>query len=166
MVVAFGSGAAEEEGGEGGAVVAFEAKGPVLIFGGEGFVFVAAFSDEVSEPAVAEGVEADPGFDGEGVAVGEAKGGVVGELPGGGAVELEGGVFYGEAGVFGRDEGALRECGVSGGGAGFILFEVPQNERGDLGGWVAVFLGECIEAESEDDGEDGAELHFQRKHCD
>jgi hypothetical protein len=27
-------------------------------------------------------------------------------------------------------------------------------------------LGECIEAESEDDGEDGAELHFQRKHCD
>lgn len=125
VVIAFWSVAAEEKGGEGGALVAFEAEGPVLVFGGEGFVFVAAFSDEIGKPAIAEGVEADPGFDGEGVSVAEAEGGGVGELPRGGAVELEGGVFCGKAGVFGRDERALGKSGISDGVTGFVCFEVP-----------------------------------------
>lgn len=59
-----------------------------MVFGSESFVLVTAFSDEVGEAAAAKGIERNPGFDGERIAVGEAEGFVIGEvafaeLPGG-----------------------------------------------------------------------------------
>ena len=131
-----------------------------MVFGGEGFVLVAAFADEVDVAAVVEGVDDDPGFDHEGIAKAEAEI-EVGEV---GFFDGDEGVFAGEDSGFVADgeagvDGLLRtgggDEGFAGGGAGFLGVKGPFDERGDVGNRSGVVLSRVFGVVLGERGDEG-----------